>query len=154
MKKCNPTRFNGHARSHRRRGFTLIELMIVVAIISIIATVAIPSYNQYTKRTNRSVAGQMLLNIQSREEQYMLDARAYTNVLDSTGLNIVHEGFTCAGTTCTSILYTVTVAVNSTTPPSYTVSAVPITGRSQADDGTLTLTSAGVRARTAGDLKW
>ena len=141
----------------RARGFTLIELMIVVAIISILAMVAIPSYQNYNKKANRSQASQMLLTIQNRLEQYLLDARAYTDVLGSSGLNIVQDGWTCSGagaTTCTNNFYTVSVTVVAGTPPTYTITAVPIAGKYQVSDGTLTLTSAGVRSRSAGDGKW
>lgn len=143
----------------RPRGFTLMELMIVVTIVAILAGVAIPSYQQYTRKAHRSQAAQILLNIQSREEQYMLDARSYTDVLGSSGLNIVQESFTCTpatATTCTNTFYTVSVTIPSpqTTPPSYTVNAVPITTSAQAGDGTLSLTSAGARTRSTGDGKW
>ncbi len=135
------------------RGFSLMELMIVVAIIGVLAGVAIPSYREYNKKANRSAAQQIILNIVQREEQYLLDARAYTAALNSTGLNIVQTGWTCTAANCVNTFYTVTVAVVAGTPPSYTVSAVPMANY-QATDGTLTMTSAGVRTRSAGDGKW
>jgi len=149
----------GHVPQRRSAagGFTLIEMMIVVAIIITLAAVAIPSYKNYNLRAHRSEAGQLLLAIQNREEQYILDARMYSNVLGSSGLNIASSGWTCTpatATTCTNPFYTVSVSVPSpqTTPPSYTISAVP--QGYQADDGTLTLNSDGTRARSAGDGKW
>ena len=131
--------------------------MIVVAVIGVLSMIAIPSYQNYNKKANRSQAAQMLLTISNREEQYLLDARAYTNVLGSSGLNIVQDGWTCSGataTTCTNNFYTASVTVVAGTPPTYTVQAVPITGKYQESDGTLTLTSAGIRSRSAGDGKW
>jgi len=144
-----------HLRTRPRngRGFSLLELMIVVVIVGVLAGVAIPSYREYNKKANRSVAQQIMLNIVQREEQYLLDARAYTTALNSTGLNIVQDGWTCAAASCTNTFYTVTVAVTAGTPPSYIVSAVPKAGY-QSTDGTLTINSAGLRARTAGDGKW
>ena len=141
----------------RGRGFTLIELMIVAAILGIIAMVALPSYRQYNIKANRSQAAQMMLGIQSREEQYMLDARQYTNVLGSSGLNMVQEGWTCtpaSATTWTHSFYTVSVSVTGSTPPSYTITATPVATSYQNGDGNLTLTNTGIRARTAGDGKW
>ena len=49
------------------RGFTLIELMITVAIIAILAAVAVPSYQQYVKRAHRSQAAQAMLSIQNKD---------------------------------------------------------------------------------------
>ena len=127
--------------------------MIVVVIVGVLAGVAIPSYREYNKKANRSAAQQIMLNIVQREEQYLLDARAYTTALNSTGLNIVQDGWTCSAASCVNPFYSVTVAVAAGTPPSYTVTAVPTTGY-QVSDGTLTLTSAGLRSRSAGNGKW
>jgi len=145
--------------SCKQRGVTLMEIMIVLAILGAIAAFAIPSYQQYNKRANRSQASQILLTIQNREEAYMLDARAYSDVLGTSGLNIVQDGWTCtnvAATGCSNNFYTVTVAVNpvTCTAPCYTVTATPKTGSYQESDGYLTLTNAGIRYRSQGDNKW
>ena len=155
--KCKAEFPSVRARGLAAGGFTLIELMIVVTVMAILAAIAYPSYQQYNKRANRSAAAQLMLTIQNREEQYILDARAYTNILGSSGLNIVQDGFTCTpatATTCTGNFYTVSVAVVAGTPPTYTITATPIAGKYQVADGTLTLTSAGTRSRSAGDFKW
>jgi type IV pilus assembly protein PilE len=128
--------------------------MIVVAILGAIAAFAIPSYRQYNMRANRSAAAQLMLNIQNREEQYVLDARQYSTVLDNTGLNIAADRWTCTAANCTNAFYTVTVALVAGPPPSYTITATPIASTYQAPDGFLTLTSAGTRSRSAGDGKW
>lgn len=145
-----------HRRGLAAGGFTLIELMIVVTVIAIIAAIAIPSYQQYNKRANRSSAAQIMLNIANREEQYVLDARAYSNILGNTGLNITHDGWTCTNvqaTGCSNNFYTVIVDLTGP-PPGYMITATPTAGKLQADDGTLTLSSAGLRTRSAGDGKW
>ena len=54
----------------RNAGFTLVELMIAVAILAIIAAVAMPIYNQYTQRTYRSEAQADLLNCAQGMERY------------------------------------------------------------------------------------
>ena len=158
--KCKALFLNLRSRAAAASGFTLIELMIVVTVMSIIAAVAIPSYQAYNKRANRSQAAQVMLSVQNREEQYILDARAYSNILGSGtgGLNIAQDGWTCSASPstagCSNNFYTVTVTLVTGPPPSFTVTAVPRAGSYQESDGTLTLTSAGSKSRSAGDLKW
>lgn len=157
--KCAEALVDPRAATRKARGFTLIELMIVIAVLGAIIAAAIPSYRQYNMRANRSGAAQVMLNIQNREEAYLLDARAYTDVLGSSGLNIVQDGWTCSNTPatgCSNNFYTVTVTKpHPTLPaPSYLITATPIAGKYQVDDGNLTLTNTGTRLRSAGDGKW
>jgi type IV pilus assembly protein PilE len=61
------------------RGFTLVELMIVVGIISIIAAIAIPSYNDYVRRSQLTEAFNNLAAYRVKMEQYYQDNRSYAN---------------------------------------------------------------------------
>ncbi len=135
-------------RMKRMSGFTLIELMIVVAIIAILTSIAYPSYKNSVMKGRRSDAQQLLLNAVLREEQYLLDARQYTT--DFTALGITKDGWTCVAASCTNNFYTTTIAVdNSAAPPTYTVTATA--KADQLADGNLTINSQG--AKTPAD-KW
>lgn len=64
----------------RQSGFTLIELMIVVAVIGILAAVAFPSYRQYVCRSTRTAGQNYLLDLAQRQELLFQSARAYSAV--------------------------------------------------------------------------
>lgn len=66
---------------HTRNGFTLIELMVTVAIVAILAAIAVPGYRSYMQRTQRTDATAMLLRVQASEEKFFLQNNAYTNNL-------------------------------------------------------------------------
>ena len=124
-----------------RQGFTLVELMIVVAIVSILATVAYPSYTQYTTRSNRSAAQSFILGVANKQEQYILDARIYTDSLNTLNMTVPAE---------VSKNYGVTISGVTTTPPAYIITATP-TGTQLARDtlcGTLTINQAGVKGES------
>lgn len=120
------------------RGFTLIELMITVAVVAILAAVAYPAYTRYVARANRSSAVSLVMNLASKQEQYNLDARRYTNQLSDLGYATLPAEVSRA--------YTITLAAdNSSTPPAYTITAAPF-GHQQTQDalcGTLTLNQTG-----------
>lgn len=134
----------------RHKGFTLIELMITVAVVAILASIAYPSFEGYLKRSRRSEAQQLLAAIANREAQYLLDSRMYTNVIGATGLNANTERWTCtpgaAPTTCSNTYYDVTITIdNAATPPTF--AAIAAAKSNQVSDGTLTIDQAGGKLR-------
>lgn len=74
------------------RGFTLIELMIVVTIIAILAAIVYPNYQNYILKSRRSDGKTLLTGIAAREEQYFMDNKAYTNNLANLGYAVNGDG--------------------------------------------------------------
>ena len=66
-------------------GFTLVELLITVAIIGILAGVAYPSYTDYVTRSNRSEAQRELLRYANLQEQVFVDSRSYASDMKGLG---------------------------------------------------------------------
>lgn len=123
-------------RERNVSGFTLIELMIAVAIVAILSAVAFPSYKTYLVKTRRSAAQGHLLDIAQRQQQYLLDARGYAPDSNTLKLSTPND---------VAPYYTIGIASSSGPPPTFTATATPIGGSSQDGDVTLSIDNTGAK---------
>jgi type IV pilus assembly protein PilE len=102
----------------RENGFTLIELMIAVAVVAILAIIAVPAYTQYVQRANRTDATKTLT----------LDAQALERCYSQTFLYTGCAGAPAGATASPQGKYTVTITIPDPAQPapSYIISAVPL----------------------------
>ena len=96
-----------------KKGFTLVELMIVVAIIGILAAVAYPSYTGYVKKANRADAIDSLLSLAGRMEEFYMNTDSYAGatvgVAGTVGSDQTSEGlYTLSIPAATAFAYTIT----------------------------------------------
>jgi type IV pilus assembly protein PilE len=107
------------------RGFTLIELMIAVAIVGIVVRLAYPAYNQSVKKSRRASAKTALLDLAQREERYMSTYNTYSQTATDLGYN---SGLTfpisvVSGTSAFYQLQAYAAAPTASTAASYTATA-------------------------------
>lgn len=126
----------------KRRGFTLIELVIVVAIVGILAAIAFPSYQRYAVQSRRADAMGTVMAAAAAMERYKTRNNfAYTGATFSTAAGAVFTNR--IPETGTTIDYNLTLT--NLTATTFQVNAVPTATGRQNGDGTLTLTNAGVK---------
>jgi type IV pilus assembly protein PilE len=144
----------------KHAGFTLIELMIVIAIIGILATIAYPMYQNYIKRTKRADAKVALAALQQAQEKYRTNCAVYASGIGSARTcvagsstagdhNLVYVGNGASPTVSPDGYYN--LAISNTSATAYTITATA-TGAQAADTdcATLSINQNGLKTSTAG----
>ena len=123
----------------RAHGFSLIELMIVVAVIGILASIAVPGYQQHVMRTRRAVAAGCLMEL----AQFM--ERRYTGSLTHAGA--VLPMLTCSNESAS--FYTFAFAAGEPTATTFSIEATPENGQANdAQCATLAISHTGQKSST------
>lgn len=135
-----------------KNGFTLVELMMVVAILAIISSVALPWYGQYVQRSQRTEALSTIDSFIAAQQDFHLDSRTYTTDLTELGLPNAASFTTSDGN------YVVTA--ESCDDPTNPGNNLPLTQciqfrataqGSQAEDGNIVMNTLGIRQRITTD---
>jgi len=123
----------------RERGFTLVELMIVLAIIAILAAIAIPSYSRYAFRARRADGQELLLRIANAQERYYATNNKYGSLSGPSGLGYTDPAVSEKG------YYQVTVTFPSGVSSSYLETATPQGAQMKDACGSLSIDNSGTK---------
>lgn len=150
----NPTKSR-----NAQRGFSLIELMIVVAIIAIISAFAYPSYDRYVIKTKRSVAQNALLQVADRQQQFFMDNKRFAADITNLGFPanpyVVDDNGTSTVASDADAVYS--LSLSNVTATTWTATATPLNSQLSRDTycGSLTITQTGAKSKSgASDECW
>jgi len=117
---------NKRSTKIRVSGFSLIELLIVVAILGIIAAIAVPSYGKYMTETRRTDATATLMEVAGEQFRYYSENNQYTDDMSDLGYGSAVTAPSKEG------LYTISLV--SASASSFVITATPVAGAAQAND--------------------
>lgn len=128
----------------RSNGFTLIELMIVVAIVGLLSAIALPSYRNQVLRSHRIDAKTALLDLASRQERYFTTNNTYT--VSTANLGYV-GALPLSVPNAATATYSLSVVVP-TNLQGYTATATPVGGQASDTCGTYSIDNLGTQANS------
>lgn len=133
------------------RGFTLIEMMITVALIAILAAIALPSYSSQVRKGRRADAESFMMDVVARQQQFLLDRRTYATSVTAAAAD---NGLGLTLPSSVSAYYTVLSLDVTTGPMGFTLTLRP-TGSQQADScGDLTINQSGTKSASGSGTCW
>jgi len=124
------------------RGFSLIELMITVAIVALLAAIAVPSYNNSVRKAKRMDAKIALLDMASRQERFFSTNNTYTTAAANLGYTTLPASVPGSGTT------TYEISVSLATAGAYSLLATPKGDQLKDSCGSYSINQLGLQANT------
>lgn len=122
----------------QQRGFTLMEVMVTVAIVGILAAIAFPSYQDSLRKSRRTDAKNALTQAVANMERYYNQNNTYLNATMCTSTPTICATLgTCTGGVCTSTEGNYTIALSNLAANTFTVTGTPVVGGPQVVDGPL-----------------
>ena len=138
-------------------GFSLIELMVVVAIVAIISAIAYPSYQRYVIKAKRTVAQSALLQVADRQQQFFMDNKRFAADLNNLGFGanpyVLDDDGMSTVASDTQAVYS--LSLSNVTATTWTATAAPLHGQLSRDSycGSLSLTQTGAKGKTGSSDK-
>ncbi|WP_283939457.1 type IV pilin protein [Pseudomonas sp. R3.Fl] len=135
----------------RQKGFTLIEVMVVVAIVGILAAIAYPSYQQYVLRSGRADGKAKLMEVMQAQERFFSQNQTYTATLGTGNGGLGYSADANGAVASENRKYNITAAAcaNKTIASCVVLSAAPVGGQANDSEcGTLTLDSTGIKTES------
>ncbi|MCF7982217.1 MAG: type IV pilin protein [Pseudomonadales bacterium] len=129
-------------------GFTLIELMIVVAVMAILAAIALPSYQESVRKSRRSDAQAFLLSLAQAQERHFTQNLQYATAIKGTASK-TNLGWSSANSS--EGYYELDLVNSSFTAAAFTAIVKPVAGGPQAGDSkctTISITNTGVKGKS------
>lgn len=131
------------------RGFTLIEVMIVVAIVAILASIAVPSYQEHIRKSRRAECTGVMLSLAAA-----LERRYTTTYTYAGGVPAGFNAFCPQEGNVGGANSTYNLAIDIPVPPAtFTITATPVGAQAPDRCGTLSYTHAGVKDQTGADVE-
>jgi len=136
----------------KTKGFTLLELMVVVVIAGILTSIALPAYRAYVLKSHRTAAINAILDLASRQARYYTTNNAYTTSLLTLGFPADPMPVIIGGTTYYNLGVASVTAATATVPAAFSLQATPAGNQLNDTCGTYTYTDLGQKGISSGTL--